>query len=236
MHAAAIIAAGGAGKRFGGTARKQYTLLAGRPVLAWTLHPFIECGAVHEIVLVVPEEDIEYCSDEILPVRNRHKSIQVVAGGQTRQDSVANGLRRISGGTEIVLVHDGARPFVTVRAIESGISECGMHGAVIYAVPETDSIIEVSDQTISSYLERERVWRVQTPQIFLRSILVTAFDAAARSGRLATDESALVRSAGFEVRVLEGAHDNIKITLPEDLKRAECIIRQRSDLAEFIRP
>lgn len=230
MRAAAIIAAGGGGRRFGGSIKKQYIRISGIPLLAWTLNPFLLSESIEDIILVVPEEDIEFCRNEILPVCKPVKKIRITAGGENRQMSVRNGLGLVSRDTDIVVVHDGARPFVGVRSIEQGLEECSRHGAAIFAVPETDTIIEAHEGVISSFLDRERIWRVQTPQIFLYRILVQAFQRAEESGLQATDESALVRDAGFPVRVLHGAHDNIKITIPEDLDRAELILKQKREL------
>ena len=230
MRATAIIAAGGSGRRFGGSTKKQFISILGKPVLAWTLRPFLLSEAVTYIIMVVPEEDIEFCRNEILPVLNPAKRIRVTGGGETRQMSVQNGLRLVARETDFVVVHDGARPFIGTHAIENGLAECARHGAVIFAVPETETVVEVEGGRISSFLDRECIWRVQTPQIFSYDIIMRAFRCAEESGLEATDESALVRNAGFGVRVLRGTYDNIKITVPEDIDKAEVILKKREDV------
>lgn len=222
-RAAAVIVAAGSGRRMGdaaGGVRKQYLEVLGEPVLRRAVRAFTEHPRVAEVVVVLPAEDVEappaWLAD--LPVR-------LVAGGAERGDSVWNGLQAVAGDAEVVLVHDGARPFVAPEVIDRVLA-AAREGGAIAAVRVTDTIKEAGeDGVILSTPDRSRLWQAQTPQGFPLAALREAYRAARREGWRATDDAALCERVGIPVRVVEGAPENLKITRPADLLVAEALAR-----------
>jgi len=219
----AIIAAGGSGMRMNAEIPKQFIYIHNKPIIIHTLEKFAGCARVHKILLVVPGNELE---EAVLLVEkwNITKPTKVVAGGKTRQHSVWNGLNTISDNTDIVIVHDGVRPFISEEIITACIEETHKWGAVITAVPVTDTVKEVIDHTVRRTLERSKLWSVQTPQGFKKGLLTEAYNKAWESNLTATDDSTLVENIGHTVRVIQGAEKNIKITSPEDLRIAENLL------------
>ncbi len=219
----AIIAAGGSGVRMNAEIPKQYIHIHNKPIIIHTLEKFAGCEGVHKIFLVVPENELE---ETVLLIEkwNITKPTKVVAGGETRQHSVWNGLNSIPENTDIVIVHDGVRPFISEEIITACIEETHKWGAVITAVPVTDTVKEVINHTVRRTLERSKLWRVQTPQGFKKGLLTEAYKKAWETNQRATDDSALVENMGQTVRVIRGEEKNIKITSPEDLIIAEKLL------------
>jgi len=214
----AIICAAGSGKRFG--QKKQFVYLRGKPVLEWTLERFQAHPEVGPIVLVLPDEQDRKHYQMRYP-----KILDVVRGGDQRQDSVWQGFRLIDKDrTDLVLVHDGARPLVGADLISRVIAEAHSSGAAIPIIPLMDTMKEVQDGQVIRTVDRTRIFRVQTPQGFLYSTLKTAMDAARRVRFYGTDEAMLVERAGMPVRAVEGDPRNIKITTPLDLRIAEALL------------
>lgn len=222
----AIIPSAGMGRRMG-SRKKNYLPLLDRPVLAHTLKVFEECGLVDSVIPVVSAPDVEYCRVEIVERYGFKKVLKVIPGGAERQDSVACALKH-SDGYGIILVHDGARPLVTVRIIEDTIREALASGAAICAVPVKDTVKEALGGKVSRTVPRETLVSVQTPQAFWSETLIEAFGKAREEGFSGTDESGLVERLGRPVTVVEGSYENIKITTEEDLAVAECILRNRN--------
>jgi 2-C-methyl-D-erythritol 4-phosphate cytidylyltransferase len=215
---AAIVVAAGAGKRFG--QMKQFVYLKGKPVLEWTLEKFQAHEEVGSIVLVLPDEE-----DRKHYQMRYDKIIDVVRGGEKRQDSVWQGFRLLDQATtELVLVHDGARPLVDGRLVSRIIAEARAAGAAIPVVPLEDTAKEVREGLVVRTVDRFGLFRVQTPQGFLYPVLQKALDAARRDRFFGTDEAMLVERAGLPVRAVEGDPRNIKITTPLDLKVAEALL------------
>ena len=214
---AAIVPAGGRGQRMGADLPKQYLALGGRPVLAHVLARLEACPLIDEIVLVVRAEDIEYCRRHVLAVGAFAKIGAVVPGGAERRQSVYRGLRETDA--DIVLVHDAVRPFIDDELIERVVAAVRAHGAVLPAVEVSETIKEVEGNRIVATPARDRLWRAQTPQGFVRALLQRAHDAVAAD--VATDDAMLVERLGHPVHIVPGAPDNIKITTPEDLAWAE---------------
>jgi 2-C-methyl-D-erythritol 4-phosphate cytidylyltransferase/2-C-methyl-D-erythritol 2,4-cyclodiphosphate synthase len=214
MKVSAIIPGAGRGERFGKPVNKVLWVVAGKPVLAHTLSVFEKCRAVSEVVLVVGEQEIE-TADEIVRRFGFTKVSAIVPGGKCRQDSVANGLKRVTG--EIVVIHDAARPLVTCEIIERSIEEAARTGACIAAVPVIDTIKCVEDGVVGETLDRCNLYAVQTPQTFRTDLIVSAHDRARADGVYATDDAALVERLGIKVTIVPGSYDNIKMTTPEDL-------------------
>ncbi len=215
---AAIIAAAGEGRRIG--FQKQFALLKGRPVLDWVLERFEAHPRVAEVVLVMPDETRE--RDYL----NRFKKIvQVVRGGERRQDSVLAGfscLRPEQAG--IVLVHDGVRPLVSPELIDRVLRAAEQKGAAVPALPVEDTVKLVEAEVVSRTLERGKLFRTQTPQGFLFQILAEALEMARRENYTGTDEASLVERTGRQVAIVPGDPRNIKITTAEDLRIAEAFL------------
>ncbi len=217
----AIIVAGGIGKRLRAAEPKQFVPVAGRPLVAHTLQRFQECPAVDEITLVLPRDRIDESKarlEPFLPAKTR----EVVAGGDTRQASVSEGLRRIDGErAPLVAVHDGARPLADPLLIERVIRAARECGGAIAAVPVVETLKEVEDEIVQRTVERSRFYRAQTPQCFYFEVLKRAFDRASEEGFIGTDEAALVERTGAPVRIVPGSERNIKVTTPDDMKLVE---------------
>ena len=177
---AAIIVAGGSGKRMGGTVKKQFIKLQGKEVLAHTIEKFNQLEEVEEIIVVVGEEDIYKVKKEIVERYEFNKVSKVVAGGQERQDSVYNGLMAMNDKIEYVMIHDGARPFISKEILKRVIEETMEYKATIVAVPVKDTIkvINTTTQKVEDTPKREKLWAVQTPQSFERKLLEEAYKMA----------------------------------------------------------
>lgn len=223
----AIIPSAGSGRRMG-SVKKNYLPLLGRPVLAHTLSGFEGCALVGSVIIAAPEGDIGFINKEIVERYGFRKVIKVVAGGAERQDSVRNAIRASGDGWDIILVHDGARPLITVDIIEGTIKAAAESGAAIAAVPVKDTIKEAEGGIIKRTVPRENLWSVQTPQAFRADILINAHIKAEEDGFLGTDESSLVERAGGTVRVVMGSYENLKITTAEDIAIAEQILKNRA--------
>lgn len=226
---AAVIVAGGKGRRMGGDTPKQYLPLAGRPILAHTLAAFDACPDIHRIVLAVPAADVDYCRHEIAGPLQLRCPVTVTAGGAERQESVYNGLTALEGGIRVVAIHDGVRPFASPDLISAVIREADHTGAAIAAMPAVDTLkIAGPAGRIASTLDRDRVWLAQTPQAFQWDLIWNAHEAARRDGILGTDDAALAERLGHPVALVTGERFNLKITLPEDLILAKFIRRHLS--------
>ena len=227
MKVSVIIPAAGQGRRMEAGVSKQFLLLGGEPILKRTLEVFLNEPSVSAVTLVVPEADVEAVSGEF--GGGRGKLSGVVAGGKERQDSVHNGLKSLSADTDVVLVHDGVRPFVTPQMIRAAARAALDHGAAVAAIPVNDTLKRVDARgVIDGGVSREGLWRMQTPQAFRYPLLLRAFDKARQDGFYGTDEVSLVERLGQEVFVVAGAESNIKITRPEDLALAEILLVARS--------
>jgi 2-C-methyl-D-erythritol 4-phosphate cytidylyltransferase/2-C-methyl-D-erythritol 2,4-cyclodiphosphate synthase len=218
MHVTAIIAAAGSGRRLGSATPKQMLDIGGGSMLQHSVAAFAGHPRIDDIILVLPRgQSFLYDSAEAarpLP------PIRIVAGGDRRQDSVANGFDAVSASSDVVLIHDAARPFVTADLIDRTIDAAARHGAAIAALQSRDTVKRVdAGGTITETIPRETIYLAQTPQGFRRDVLARAV-AAARSGVEATDEAALAESAGQAVHVVDGDPGNVKITTAEDLETA----------------
>ncbi len=223
MFVTAIIAAGGRGRRLGAPVPKQLLLLGGRPILQWSVEAFLASPRVDHVVAVLPPELLA-----APPGYLRRDRLTLAAGGGRRQDSVASGLAAVPAGTELVVVHDAARPLVDAGLIERTIAAAVESGAAIAALPARDTIKESEPgggaaPSVARTLPRESIHLAQTPQAFRIEVLERAVRVG-REGGEATDEAALAERAGYRVRLVEGSTRNIKITTAEDLAVAEALI------------
>jgi 2-C-methyl-D-erythritol 4-phosphate cytidylyltransferase len=229
----AIIAAAGAGTRMASDRPKQFLLLAGTPVIIHTLKPFEECDSIHEVIVVLPaEESAGFLS--LVGKFGLRKVTRVVPGGVTRADSVKRGLMAIRSATaQVVVVHDGVRPFVTVDEIERTIAAAQADGAAILVTPVTDTVKQVNAGRVVRTLDRVELRRALTPQSFQYELLRDAYRSVDVNDPSLTDESTLVEQLGKPVTVIEGSAKNIKITTPGDLAIAEAFIKQSTDYTDF---
>ena len=221
----AIIVAAGSGTRFGAEKPKQFLEILGKPLIIHTLDRFESCPSIDEIVLVLPFEEIENFQKTVKKF-NLKKLVKTIAGGQTRAESVFNGLNSIdSKRTEIVAVHDGARPLVSSEEISRTIEQARETGAACLVAAVTDTIKEIRDGKIVGTIDRKQLRRALTPQAFQFDILQRAF-AQSDLSETATDECFLVEKLGYKVTLVEGSAKNIKITAPEDFILAEILLQQ----------
>ncbi len=231
MRVAVIVAAGGRGVRVGGEVPKQFRRIGGRTVLEHAVLPFVRSERIGEVVVVLPPDAP---GEPAAALRALDPELRIAAGGRRRQDSVAAGLVQVSAAAEIVLVHDGARPFCSAGLIARTIEAAAACGAAIPVLEASDTVKEVGPEgnalLVRATLPRERVRLAQTPQAFRREVLAAAV-ALGRAGADATDEATLAERAGHPVRAVPGDPENIKITTPEDLARAAA--RAGSSAAEM---
>lgn len=226
MKVSAIIAAGGIGKRMGSSGPKQYIELLGKPIICHTLDRFREVPEITEVVITVPSGFVNSFVEEIIRPYNYPADWRVTQGGTHRQDSVRNGLALVSSDCDIVVVHDGVRPFITPRLIKKSIEVASSAGAVIVAAPIKETIKRVGlDLDVEETVNRKNLWGAQTPQTFRASLLREAVEVAYKNNFLGTDDASLVERLGIKVRVIEGDSKNIKITTPDDLVVASAIAR-----------
>ncbi len=211
----------------GAGVRKQYLLLAGKPIVCHTLEVFDACPSIEEIYLVVPPDDLDTCFERWISVLNLHKKIHLVAGGGTRQDSVYQGIWAVSDRTcEFVVIHDAVRPFVSKAIIEACVSEARGSGACIVGMPAMETTKLVNSGLIERTLDRNAVWLAQTPQAFDLNLIRTAHENARSARFTGTDDAMLVERLGRNIRIIPGSRLNVKITTPEDLALAEGIFRR----------
>lgn len=221
----AIIVAAGLGKRFGAKKPKQFLEIYGKPLIIQTLQKFEICLAINEIILVLSAEEIENFKSNAEKY-NLKKLSKIIAGGKTRAESVLNGLNAVDANSaEIVAVHDGARPLVSVEEISQTVEKARETGAACLTAFVTDTIKEVANGKIIKTIDRENLRRALTPQCFRYEILRRAF-AKNEIGEIVTDECFLVEKLGVEVSIVEGSARNIKITTPEDFILAENLLKQ----------
>jgi 2-C-methyl-D-erythritol 4-phosphate cytidylyltransferase len=232
----AIVPAAGLGRRFGPGTNKPFQILDGKPLVVWSLETLESVEGIEEIIPVLKEGDREKAS-KVFRQYELSKVKKIAAGGKERQDSVYNGLKLIENRDSIILIHDGARPFIEKALIQEAIQELlgpptpllkrgdkgGLDG-VILGVPVRDTIKEVKKGIVKKTLRRDSLWAIQTPQIFFYSSLATAFEKAIREGFYSTDDAALVEKYGGKIKILMGSYRNIKITTPEDLITAEFLL------------
>ena len=221
----ALIPAAGKGSRMVNSVKKPYLKLAQKPILAHTLQRFEENTAMDAVFVIVDKDDFRDCRTNVLEPYTFKKVEELVAGGETRQMSVYNGVRALSADVDFVVVHDGVRPFVNDETIFACLAAADEYGAAVAAVPVKDTI-KIADENafIVETPLRERLWSVQTPQVFRKSLLEEAHQTAHAQKLTATDDAALVEQLGFPVKLVMGSYANLKITTPEDLRVAEVLL------------
>lgn len=225
----AIVLAGGSGKRMGGTVKKQYMLLAGYPVLYYSLAAF-QKSSVDTIILVTNEK--EYCQKEIVQAYHFDKVTKIVSGGAERYNSVYAGLLAAEG-SSYVLIHDGARPFVSQEMIDHSIEMVKKYRACAVGMPVKDTIkiVDKSGFTVTTP-KRETVWQVQTPQTFSYPLILAAYEKVlAKQVEGITDDTMVAEyQSDVRVKLIEGSYDNMKITTPEDITVAEALLKTSQNI------
>lgn len=225
MRTQLIIPAGGMGVRLGHDKPKALVEIGGRCLLARTLDCFEPLGLLAGAIVVVPEKnrgDFEALLGAAFP----DIPFILAPGGAERQDSVASGLSALDENTELVVIHDAARPFVSREAIESSCAAAEEHGAATVAIPCNDTILEADDDDfLGATPDRRRLWACQTPQTFRATVIRAAYDWARTKRMVATDDGSLVRQAGHRVKLVMGSRLNFKVTTPDDLALAELAVK-----------
>jgi 2-C-methyl-D-erythritol 4-phosphate cytidylyltransferase len=228
----AIVPAAGIGKRFGTGTHKQFQILQGKPVLIWALEILQVIQNIGEIIPVLAPEDMEYGKQAFDEYRIT-KVRRIAPGGKERQDSVWKGLKLVQDKQSLVLVHDGVRPLIEKRLVESLIQQMmeNLTGkticdGIILGVPPKDTIKEAPGQVVKRTGKRNILWAVQTPQIFPYKTIYKAYNKAMQEGFYSTDDAALVEHYKGKIHIVQGSYRNIKITTPEDLMIAELLMKE----------
>lgn len=216
----ALILAGGKGKRMQSDVSKQFIIINGKPLLYYTIMRFVKCDLIDKIVLVLPKDEVDYCKKNIVQ-KYSLKVDMIVEGGKERQDSVRNGLNAMMD-TDIVLIHDGARAFVSEEIINDGIKYAKLYGAAAPGVIPKDTI-KVRDHASFSKetLNRDELVAIQTPQVFKMQLIKDCHDKINRDKIVVTDDTMVVETYGHKVYLFKGDYKNLKVTTPEDLIMAE---------------
>ncbi len=206
-----------------GQTKKQFFPLSGKPILYWTLETFQKVQKIKEIILVLPEENI--AGEEKTIKKKFPKLKKIVPGGKIRQESVFNGLKMVSPNFSLVAIHDGVRPLASEKLIRRTLQVAEKYGTAVAALPVKETVKMVSPGNIvQKTLPREKIWAIQTPQVFRREIIIRAHQKAKKDKFIGTDDAQLVERIGYKVRLVPGEETNIKITTPEDLLFARTLI------------
>ncbi len=219
-----VLTAGGAGVRFGG--EKILVTVLGEPLIFHTLRRVVRLEAVSEVVVTLPANRLAAIEEQYGPRLRAAGVTRLVAGGETRQESVRNGIEALSSAVDMIVVHDAVRPVFSVEAADRAVAEARVTGAAIVAVPARDTLKRVDlERSITGTVERSRVWHAETPQVVRRSLLEEAFTRAAAEGFTGTDEASLLERIGQRVVVVQGGPFNVKVTEREDLAVVEALLR-----------
>lgn len=233
----AIIPAAGSGRRMKAAINKIRLSLLGRSVLEYTLETFLASELIRIVVLVAKSEEISVLQNQTKQLASDYdKVIVLVAGGETRQESVANGLEYLNkwpgwqSRKRLVAIHDAARPLLTPELLKQSLLAGLEYGAVGIGVPLKDTIKQVDAEGIVVRTpDRSCFWGIQTPQVFDLDLLYKCYQKARASGKIFTDDCGVVEYCGQQVKLIPGSYENLKITTPEDLILAEAILRRRAD-------
>lgn len=225
MKNCVIIVAAGSGKRMRSAIAKQYIELKGRTILSYTIETFNNSENIDDIVLVTSSDAVDYVRRKIIEKYGFDKVRTIVEGGAERQDSVYKGLKAVDSDTDVVLIHDGVRPFVADKYIAELESIAMEFGGCVLGAPVKDTIkVCDSEGYITDTPKRETLWLAQTPQCFKYDIIMKAYEKAEKEGYRGTDDSMLAERLGIRIKMVKGDYDNIKITTPEDLYMGEVIL------------
>ena len=224
VKVSAIIPAAGSGSRFG--EEKQFKILSGRPLWAYTLDPFIKSSLINEILFIVPETYINTVqSSESFIIASKKKEIKVIPGGPKRTDSVLNGLYSTKKTNGLVCIHDAARPFIRQSFITETVNSCKDFDGAVLAIPSVDTVKVVKDEIINKTIDRTIIWMAQTPQTFHKDKLLDAFKNNINVH--VTDESVLMELSGYSIKIINGDAENFKITNKLDWELAKIIVDRK---------
>ena len=222
----AVIVAAGKGRRMGTEVSKQFLPLCGKEILAHSVEKFEKAEKIRDIVLVTGEDSLQDVR-EMAQEYGWKKIVAVVAGGKERQDSVWNGLQAVSDDTDIVLIHDGVRPFVTENILNHSIKTAVEMGSCVAGVPAKDTIKVCNGENVAvATPDRSTLWQIQTPQTFQKDLIMQAYQKAKAEGFVGTDDASLAEYSGCPVNVIMGSYRNIKITTKEDLLIGEAFLKE----------
>lgn len=243
VRVVALLPSAGKGKRIGEGVKKPFLPLGDRPILAETIDRIHCVEQIAEIIPILQECDMEICITDIVERYGFHKIKRIAPGGEERQDSVYNGLKFVDHTADLVLIHDGVRPFIMKDLIEELINKAIEGAGAILGVPVKETIKEISSNPsglpiakggeggfVKKTYRRNILWSIQTPQVFPYRIILEAYERAYRDNFYSTDDSSLVERIGGKVRVVMGSYDNIKITTPEDLLLGEIILNKQKEM------
>jgi 2-C-methyl-D-erythritol 4-phosphate cytidylyltransferase len=206
--------------------KKQFLRIGDKPILFYSLHIFEQCHLIDDVILVVHQDDLAFVAQDIVDQYNFRKVRRIISGGAERQDSVFCGLQATEKKTDIVLIHDGVRPFISVNLVERGIHKCLENGSAVCAIPVSSTIKKAKDKFILSTIDRSELWEIQTPQIFKFESIYIAYEDAIKNNFAATDDAMMLERMGENVFIFEGDKNNIKITTPEDFQYANFLIEK----------
>ena len=224
MKTTAIILAAGKAKRMMAHKNKLFLELR-KPILIHSIEAFENHKLINEIIIVVNKKDLEACS-KIVEKNIFKKLRRIIVGGETRQRSSYNGV--IEADSDIILIHDGARPLVTEDSITNSIRDALNYGASVVAVPLKETVKKIDNCFVQNTLDRDALWVAQTPQTFKADIIKKAHETAKRDGFFGKDDSSLVERLGYKVRICRGHYENLKITTPDDLVIAKHIFKKNN--------
>jgi 2-C-methyl-D-erythritol 4-phosphate cytidylyltransferase len=223
MKIVAIIPSGGIGSRITSPIPKQYVKVLGKELIAYTLQIFQNCNLVDEIIIPAQQSYFDLLNN-IKRKYRLDKIINIIEGGKERQDSVYNGLKYLSlNDDDLVVVHDAARPLLSLQLLENSIIEAKKYDSIVVAKKVSDTLIK-GRAIVDKYLDRTNIYYAQTPQIFRYKILLEAFNLAIKNNFCGTDESMLVKNANFDIRIVDGETLNFKVTTRSDLELLEHIL------------
>jgi len=212
----AIVVASGTGSRMGSEIPKQFIEVMGKPIISYTLNSLSKCSDIDDIIIVTLPEYLVYCKD-VVDAFNFKKVSKIVCGGQTRSQSVFNGLNELDDSCDMVVIHDGVRPLIDSDTISKCISAAVRYDCAAVGVRMKDTIKFVDDGFIEGTVDREKLWQIQTPQVFKKDLILSFYKNADINSISATDDCALAERAGYKIKIVKGKYENIKITTPQDI-------------------
>lgn len=230
MKTYAVIVAGGKAARFGGDIPKQFLPLGKKPVLSWTVSKFQQAEAIDKIVIVVAEEYLLHTAQKIIDPYHFSKVDKIVIGGESRRESVLNGLEALPISCDYVAIHDAARPMVEIDDINRVIKAAIDNRAAILASKTSDTLKRVKDDYIIATIDRQNMYQAQTPQVFQFDLILQAHRnyEADKDGEI-TDDASLIEKNGFKVKIVEASRPNFKITTADDLRTAKLLMEDKGD-------
>jgi len=229
MKVTAIVPAAGAGSRITKKKgrRKPFFILNNKPILIHTLLALEGSRCIDDIIVVVNKNYIAKCK-AIVKRYGLKKVDKIISGGETRFESVKEGLAFIAGNSDVVFIHDGVRPLINEKIISDSIKACKRFGAAVCGIPVVSTVKFINNNlTVKATPDRRRLYMVQTPQVFKRHIILRAYKTHNRPRRLITDDSMLVEKLGYKVKIIPGSYENIKVTTAQDMILAESLLKRR---------